>query len=450
VAETEADFAGSATSARVEPARPAVGRGVTGRRLTGRRVTGLVTGRPLVRLGAVVLALLGVAALVVRPAGRTRAEARVTVRAPFVVGDVVGAVLGRADGAQVAAHSRVVTISFVDAHRDVARARVDALARAGLDAARQQLIASQTRVAGTARSDRAQAAAQIASIASRTGITDPASAYRQRVVAGQNLEAQRAAAATAGQPLTALNGAIAENQQEVFELQLQVTRHAELVAALNAADSRAIRANKAIASAQRDVGSASVVVSDHATGGTTDARVAGGVAALVIAALVLGAGLRRPRPVAAEDAAPAAPAARGARLPWTPDEGIRTEENGTVAAQAEEINAEEINAEEINAEEINAEEISAEKVNVEESEAPALAEAERAALESCGRRESRYLVFYRALEPSSPPTPVVTPEVVDLVEAEARERAAIKPDEPTTASDAAEPTSPAPQVARGE
>ncbi len=404
MAEIEAHFAGSATTARVVRPRLAVGR--------------LVTGRALVRVGAVLLALLGVAALVLHPAGRTRAEANVSVRAPLVVGDVVGAILGRAGGAQVTAHGRVVTISFLDAHRDVARARVGSLARAGLEGAQRQVIASQTKLAAAARADRAQSAAQIASIASRTRITDPESAYQQRVRDGQDLEAQRAAAVAAGQPLTSINGAIADNQEAVFELQLQVTRHTELVAALNAADGRAIAATQAIASAQREVGSASVAVTDHATGGATGLGVAAGVAALVIAAIALAAaGVRRPRRVEPESVAVAAPVPPGppvtpsARLPWVASE--------PAAVQAEEVAD------------------------------PALAEAEQAALESCGRRDSRYLEFYRALEPSSPPAPVVSPSTVDLVEAEARERAADHNVEPAEVAPE-EPAEPTPQAALGE
>jgi hypothetical protein len=56
-----------------------------------------------------------------------------------------------------------------------------------------------------------------------------------------------------------------------------------------------------------------------------------------------------------------------------------------------------------------------------ESEDMALAESERAALESCGRLRSRYLEFYRALAPSPSHELDPLPSPVDLVHEEALE-----------------------------
>jgi hypothetical protein len=377
VAEIEAQSDGNAVNARDERSRL--------RRVVNRRT--------VVRTGAVVLALLGVVALVVRPATRTRAEARVTIPSPLVVGDAVGAILARADGATATAVSRRVTVSSSAANRDAARARAETLARAGLDAASQQAVAVYTRRADAARSDRAGAAAQLATLASRTGFTDPEPAYRQHVAVVHDLQQQLAAAAAAGQPLATINAQLAENQQAAFELQLQVTRHTELVNTETTAARSEQAATGEIDKAKRATTLAPVAVTDHATGSGFGIPV--GIAALVLAGIVFLAGGRRPRR----------------------------------AVVSEEVVSEEVVLREVEREAPPPEpKIEPETEPEPEPEPVAtlaaavdLPASEAAALGSCGLRESRYLEFYRALAPT--PNGALEPPTVpvDLVHEEALE-----------------------------
>ena len=387
MAEIEAQSDGNAVNARDERSRL-------------RRVVNRCT---VVRTGAVVLALLGVVALVVRPATRTRAEARVTIPSPLVVGDAVGAILARADGATATAVSRRVTVSSSAANRDAARARAETLARAGLDAASQQAVAVYTRRADAARSDRAGAAAQLATLASRTGFTDPEPAYRQHVAVVHDLQQQLAAAAAAGQPLATINAQLAENQQAAFELQLQVTRHTELVNTETTAARSEQAATGEIDKAKRATTLAPVAVTDHATGSGFGIPV--GIAALVLAGIVFLAGGRRARR----------------------------------AVVSEEVVSEEVVSEEVVSEEVVLREVEREapppepKIEPETEPEPEpepvatlaaavdLPASEAAALGSCGLRESRYLEFYRALAPT--PNGALEPPTVpvDLVHEEALE-----------------------------
>jgi hypothetical protein len=368
VAEIEANSSSGATIAR------------TGRSRLRRAAT-----RPIVvRIGAVALALLGVVALIVHPATHTRAEARFTVPIPLVVGDAVGAILTH--GATPTAHGRRITVASSDANRAVARARAETLARVGLDGARQHLIMAETRRVDAARSDRAQAAAQLATLASRTGLSDPESAYRQRVAFLQNLREQRAAAAAAGEPLAAIDAQLAENQEAVFDLQLQVTRHAELIRAQTTAERSELDATGAIKTAERALGSASVQVSDHAPG--VGFGTAPGVAALVIAGIVLLSSELRSRRAALRKA-------------------------GADARREPEL--------------------------VGERDEMALAASEAAALESGGMRTSRYLEFYRALAPSPAGELDPAPAPVDLVHEEALEEGADVEQEPAGERDGSRP-----------
>lgn len=325
-----------------------------------------VTRRTVVRTGALALALVGVAALVAHPATRTRAEAHFEVPVPLVVNDAIRAILDQADGATAIADGRRVTVASSSSDRVVARDRALALARAGLDGARQHLTAVETQRANAARLDRVQAAAQLASLASRTGLTDPETAYRERVADVRNLQEQQAVAASTGQPLDAINARLAESQQEAFELQLQVTRHAELIQTETTASQRELEATRVINATAPAVSTASVEVSDHATG--AGLGVATGVVALVIAGLaLLVSELRLGRA-----------ASRG-------DEPDARRESGA------------------------------------ESEDDALVESEPVALESFDRRGSRFSEFYHALAPSPPPDIDPTPPRVDLVDEEALE-----------------------------
>jgi hypothetical protein len=242
--------------------------------------------RTFVRIGAATLALVGVVALVVRPSRDTRAAARFTVPSPLAVGEVVGAIRSdAAGGAGVTTDGRRVAVEYSNSDSFVARTYAGELARTGLDAARRRINAVETRRARAARGDRANVAAEIAMIASRTGITDPETAYRERVAVVRNLEAQRARAASAGLPLAAIDAKLAEEQEAAFELRLQETHHAELIQALNAADRRALEATRAIDTTDRTVNAVSLQVSDRADGNGFGS--APGVAALVIAGIGL-------------------------------------------------------------------------------------------------------------------------------------------------------------------
>jgi hypothetical protein len=354
VAETEAKFDGSAVAARAGRTRL--------RRAVNRRTA--------VRTVALALAVLGVVVLVVRPGAQPRVEARFTVPIPLVVGDAVGTILAHAAGATATAHGRQVTIVATDADAGVARAHAEALARAGLDGARQQFATLQTRQVDAANADHARAASQLAELESHSGLTDPEAAYRARVAVVRNLRAELAAASAAGRPLGAINAQLAENQQAVFELELQVTRHAELTQAETTATRRRLAATGEINEAGRVVSAEPIHVSDHPTG-TTGGIAAGGAALVIAGAMLLVSELRSRRtPVrSAGAAAPSEPAP------------IATRDD------------------------------------------VALAESEAAALEPSGRNASRYLDFYRALAPSQAQEADADsePAPVDLVHEEALE-----------------------------
>lgn len=341
-----------------------------------------VTPRTVVRIGtavlALVLVLLGVAVLAVHPTTRTRAEARFTVPAPLVVDDVIRAIRTHADGATATAHGRRVTVVSTDASRVAARSHGVALAHAGLDAALRDLTAVETRRAQAAHNDRSQAAVDLANLASRTGLTDPEPAYRAAVAAVQNLQEQRAAAASAGRPVAAIEAKLADKQQAVFELKLGMTRHADLIQAETRAGLGEREATRTMNASKRAVGSASIQVSDAAKGtGKSMANLVGDygiqiltcLGALVIAGIVF---------LFSEPAMRREPEAAG--------------ENEEMARMARMAQA--------------------------ESE-----HAERAERESVDRRGPRYLEFYRALE-TSPQQPDPTPAAVDLVHQEALEAGA--------------------------
>jgi hypothetical protein len=330
------------------------------------RLRPAATLRNAVRTGAAALAVIGVVALVVHPATRTRAEAHFVVRSPLVVNDAIGAILNQGGGVSATADGRRINVASSAADRGVARAHVVALAHTGLDGAREHLTAVETQRADAARVDRAQAASQIATLASRTGLTDPEAAYRARVAVVQNLEEQRAVAVSTGQPLAAIDDQLAENQQAAFELELQVTRYNELIQTETTAVQRELAATRVINAMTPAAGSESIEVSDHATG--IGLGVATGVAALVVAGIVWFFSSRRRRGAPARDAAPDA-----RRDPATSEESAEI----------------------------------------------ALAESEPAALESSEGQGSRYLEFYRALAPSSPAELDASASQVDLVHEEA-------------------------------
>lgn len=242
--------------------------------------------RTIVRAGAVALALLGVAALVVRP-GRVqaRAEAQFVVPEPLEVDAVIGAIRtqgrdGTATATATANGWRITVIS-----RSAGRARTVAIARLGLDTARQRVTTVESRRAQAARNDRAQASAQITTLASRTGLADPEPEYQAKVRVVRDLVERRERAVSAGEPVGAIDAQLAENQEAAFDLKLVVTRHTELIDERTAAAVRERDAKRAIDAVTRAVRSTSVEVSD--LGGGTGFGVATGVAALVAAVLLV-------------------------------------------------------------------------------------------------------------------------------------------------------------------
>jgi hypothetical protein len=275
--------------------------------------------RIMFRTGAVVLAVVGVAAFFVRPSrGSVRAEARFRVPSPLAVDEVVDAMRSDAGAAVVTTAGRRVTVVSKDADSVVARVHALELMRAGLDEARQRLNAVQNRRADAARRDRSQAAAQLDAIASHTGLTDPESAYEARAEVVRNLEEQRAQTAAAGRPLAAIDAQLAENQEALFDLQLQVTRHAELTEAINAADRRALEATRAIDATDRAVRATVVAETEHASRSGFGFAIPAGVAALVLAGIVLFVGERRASRSASRDGgadARSTPAPAGGRDP---------------------------------------------------------------------------------------------------------------------------------------
>jgi hypothetical protein len=359
-----------------------------------------LTRRTAVRAGAVALALVGVVVLAVRPATGARAEAHFDVPVPLVVNDAIGAI-DRAGGASATADGRRITVVSSASDRAVARAHAVALAHTGLDGARQHLTAVETQQADVAKVDRAQAATQLATLTSRTGLSDPKAAYRQRVALVQRLEERLAVASSTGQPVDAINAQLAESQQAAFELQLQVTRYNELIQTEATAGQRELEATRVINALTPAAGSESIQVSDHATG--IGLGVATGVAALVVAGVVWIFGNRRRRPAPARAAAPVSvPVAVPAAPP--------------VAAPAAEP-------------------------PVAPAVAPAVAraESEPAALEASDGHGSRYLEFYRALAPSSPTELDPSASQVDLVGEEGLEESADTDAQPAHESDSYRP-----------
>lgn len=359
-----------------------------------------MTRRNLVRVGAVLLALLGVVALVVRPQRDTKAEARVTVPTTLDLNEVMSAIRADRTGATATEDGRRITVAFTDGDAFVARTYVKELALGGLDTARQHHSAVQTKRAEAARTDRAKAAASIAAIATRTGIADPESAYRDRVQQGRDLEAQRAAAAAAGQPLTDIENALAVNQEDVAELQLQVTRHAELIAAVNAADARALAATRAIDTTDSAVRSASVQVSDRETG--FGFGILPGVALLVLAGIVLLVNELVPRRAASRDAeidlrSEPIPVVRAEPVPPTVIEPMPPVPVEAVPTPVASVPA---------------------PAPIE----PMPARSDRTPVDDDdGLDSTRFSRFYRALDPSAPPLEVDPTSPVDLVEEEIRE-----------------------------
>jgi hypothetical protein len=200
-----------------------------GMRLSAARARGVATSRRFRRACAGVLVVLGAVALVALPNGRTRAEAQLTVAPPFTTSDVLHAMRSVAHGATVRAAGSQVDIALTASNRRTARALAAKRAHIGLEAALRNFTASADGQTAAARGLEAQAATQLATLAARTGLADPTFAYQRLEGVVRGLERQREMAATAGMPPGPIDATLAENQQAMFELRAQVTRHDELV-----------------------------------------------------------------------------------------------------------------------------------------------------------------------------------------------------------------------------
>jgi len=253
----------------------------------------VVTPRRVFRLCAVVLAVLGAAAVVALPTARSQAEARLSVTRPFTSGDVVRAIRTVAPRAAVRADGPRIVVAVTASKRRTARARAATIARAGLEAGLRRFVATAGAQTAAARSSEAQAASQLATLADRTGLTDPTPALQRLEAAVQGLELQRELAAAIGAPLGALDASLAANQQAMFELRAQVTRHDELVQAQARARQEELNATATSDAATFAARSASVVVADHTS--THWLRIFSAGAAFGLAAIVLLAGELRGR-----------------------------------------------------------------------------------------------------------------------------------------------------------
>ena len=253
----------------------------------------VVTPRRVFRLCAVVLAVLGAAAVVALPTARSQAEARLSVTRPFTSGDVVRAIRTVAPRAAVRADGPRIVVGVTASKRRTARARAATIARAGLEAGLRRFVATAGAQTAAARSSEAQAASQLATLADRTGLTDPTPALQRLEAAVQGLELQRELAAAIGAPLGALDASLAANQQAMFELRAQVTRHDELVQAQARARQEELNATATSDAATFAARSASVVVADHTS--THWLRIFSAGAAFGLAAIVLLAGELRGR-----------------------------------------------------------------------------------------------------------------------------------------------------------
>jgi hypothetical protein len=253
----------------------------------------VVTPRRVFRLCAVVLAILGAAAVVALPTARSQAEARLSVTRPFTSGDVVRAIRTVAPRAAVRADGPRIVVGVTASKRRTARARAATIARAGLEAGLRRFVATAGAQTAAARSSEAQAASQLATLADRTGLTDPTPALQRLEAAVQGLELQRELAAAIGAPLGALDASLAANQQAMFELRAQVTRHDELVQAQARARQEELNASATSDAATFAARSASVVVADHTS--THWLRIFSAGAAFGLAAIVLLAGELRGR-----------------------------------------------------------------------------------------------------------------------------------------------------------
>lgn len=252
------------------------------------RQRGVALPRLLLRVCAGVFALLGTAALATPVGPRIRAEAGLKVAEPFTASALLRALRPAAPGVTARADGSQVLIASTASNRRGAHGRVETAAHDGLDAGLRHFVASARRQIAAARSSEARATRQLANFVDRTGLLDPALAYQRQEPVVHDLERQHDAAAASGTSLGAVDASLAENQQVLFELGIQVTRHDQLVQA----EARALQQERS-AAATRDAAttaarSATVVVTYHETKPLPQVPLAGAAFGLAAIALLIG------------------------------------------------------------------------------------------------------------------------------------------------------------------
>jgi hypothetical protein len=245
---------------------------------------------------AAAIFLLAIVVFFAAPGATFRAKISFPVPPPLVAGVVVQDIR-TADAVEARARGQAVEAESTDTSRVAARRRITAAVSRGVDKTARDVATEAQLRAAAARSREAQAKADAAAQATATHLSDPDGAYRRRRADLDALQRQRDAAKARGRPVAGLDARIASTQQDVFDLEFQAARRAELAQAQRRA---AQEADAASATADRArVVAASVSGGLRVTVGRTDGwRYAALVIALVAATIGAGALLprRRSRP----------------------------------------------------------------------------------------------------------------------------------------------------------
>ncbi len=218
------------------------------------------------------------------------------VATPLTTGAMVRTVRTLGEGAVVHADGSDVLIALTASSRRTARARVLALAHAGLEGGVREVTATTDAQAAAARDSWGRADAELQALAGRTGVPDPRPLLQKLEAVVRDLERQSERAAAAGSSEHTIDVRLADNQQAMFELRAQVARHDQLMRAQVRA-----RQREMIATATR--GEATVAARAAAVDATVDKIghgpalwLAGVLFGLVLIALVAGQLVGRPKP----------------------------------------------------------------------------------------------------------------------------------------------------------
>jgi hypothetical protein len=277
---------------------------------------------------AVAILLLAIGVFFAAPGATFRAKTSVTVPPPLAIGVVVQDI--RTAGAvHAGARGHAVEVESTDTNRATARRRVASAVALGVDKAARDVATEAMLRAAAARSREVHAKADAAALAATSGLADPERAYQRRRAELDALQQQRDAARARGRAAADLDAKIASAQQDVFDLQFQAKRRAELAQEQHRAAQEAIAAS-ATADRARVV-AASINGELRVAAGRTDGwRYAALVIALVAATIAAGALLPRRRsrlrdPVPAPEAEPQ-PVSSGPEPSMTADDAILVEQ----------------------------------------------------------------------------------------------------------------------------